>query len=151
MTEILFYHMHQPIEKALPALLEKTLQRGWKAVVCVGNEERMAALDESLWTYREDSFLPHGTERDGDAERQPVLLTVSDTAPNRANVLFLVENAPAEALLNGAGYDRIVLMFDGNDEEQIGKAREDWKKTRAAKLDATYWQQSELGSWEKKA
>lgn len=151
MTEILFYHMHQPIEKALPALLEKTLQRGWRAVVRVGDEDRLAALDETLWTYREDSFLPHGTEKDADAERQPVLLTSSASTPNKANVLFLVENAPSEALIEPGHYERIVLMFDGNDEDQIGKAREDWKKTRAAKLEATYWQQSEQGSWEKKA
>src|SRR5262249_3334462 len=106
MTEVLFYHLeHQPLERVLPNLVERTLERGWRAIIQAGSQERVDALDTLLWTYREDSFLPHGTKRDGDLERQPVLLTIDDANPNAAQVRFLVDGAQAAAL---AGYDRIV-------------------------------------------
>ena len=76
MTEMLFYHLQgQKLEGVLPALLEKSLERGWKVIVQGASEERIEALDAHLWTYRDDGFLPHGTWREADAAAQPVLLT----------------------------------------------------------------------------
>jgi len=98
MTEILFYHLqHQPLERVLPTLLEKSLERGWRVVVQTASEERAEALDAHLWTFRDDSFLPHGTWREGDAREQPILLTLHDDNPNGARVRFLIDGAPLPA------------------------------------------------------
>lgn len=149
MTEVLFYHLQNaPLEQVLPQLLERSLARGWRAVVKVGNAERMEALVNSLWTYREDSFLPHGTRDDGSAEAQPVFLTATDENPNAAQVVFLVDGAEPGDI---SGFERCVLMFDGRDEDALAAAREHWKALKAAGHDATYWQQSDEGRWEKKA
>src|SRR5436190_1886754 len=95
MTEILFYHLQrQPIERVLPTLLEKSIERGWRVVVQGGSEEQIEALDALLWTYREGGFLPHGTWRETEAAQQPILLTVNDENPNGATVRFLVDGAP---------------------------------------------------------
>ncbi|MCE9648287.1 MAG: DNA polymerase III subunit chi [Parvibaculum sp.] len=149
MTEVLFYHLQNaPLEQVLPQLLERSLARDWRAVVKVGNAERMEALVNTLWTYREDSFLPHGTRDDGPAEQHPVFLTVADENPNAAQVVFLVDGAEPGDI---AGYERCVLMFDGRDAEALAQAREHWKALKEAGHDATYWQQSDEGRWEKKA
>ena len=113
MTEVLFYHLeHQPLERVLPSLVERTLERGWRAVVQAGSEERVEALDTLLWTYREESFLPHGTRRDGNSAAQPVYLTSNEENPNGAGVRFLVDGAETAEL---SGYDRVVYLFDGRD------------------------------------
>jgi DNA polymerase-3 subunit chi len=149
MTEVFFYHLQNaPLEQVLPQLLERSLAREWRAVVRVGNAERMESLVNTLWTYREDSFLPHGTRDDGPAEQQPVFLTVADENPNAAQVVFLVDGAEPDDI---AGYERCVLMFDGRDEEALAQARAHWKTLKGAGHDATYWQQSDEGRWEKKA
>ncbi|MDR3498549.1 MAG: DNA polymerase III subunit chi [Parvibaculum sp.] len=149
MTEVLFYHLQNaPLEQVLPQLLERSLERQWRAVVKVGNAERMEALVNSLWTYREDSFLPHGTRDDGPAEAQPVFLTLEDENPNAAQVVFLVDGAAPGDI---AGFERCVLMFDGRNEEALAAAREHWKRLKGEGHDATYWQQNEQGRWEKKA
>lgn len=149
MTEVLFYHLQNaPLEQVLPQLLERSLARDWRVVVKVGDAERMEALVNSLWTYRDDSFLPHGTRDDGPAEAHPIFLTVADENPNAAQVVFLVDGAEPGDL---AGYERCVLMFDGRDEQALGRAREHWKALKGAGYDATYWQQSDEGRWEKKA
>ncbi len=83
MAEILFYHLqNQPLEKVLPVLLGKCLERGWNVVVQAETPERLRALDDALWSFTDDSFLPHGTEADGAPETQPILLTTTDTNPN---------------------------------------------------------------------
>jgi DNA polymerase III subunit chi len=148
-TEVLFYHLEQqPLERVLPALVERTLARGWRAVVQAGSEERVEALDTLLWTYAEESFLPHGTRRDGNPAAQPVYLTADDINPNEATVRFLVDGA---GIGDMAGYERIVYLFDGRDASAVASAREQWKAVKAAGCDATYWQQSPEGRWEKRA
>ena len=149
MTEVLFYHLdRQPLGRVLPDLLEKCLERGWRAVVQVGSEERRDALDAHLWTYREDSFLPHATWRAGDAEDQPIMLVVEETNPNRANVRFLVDNAPLPA--DSGAYDRLVLLFNGDDADALAAARHAWSDCKARGFDVTYWQADERGRWQKR-
>jgi DNA polymerase-3 subunit chi len=148
-TEILFYHLQgQPLETVLPALLEKTLERGWRAVVQTTTEERLSALDDHLWTYRDDSFLPHGSDREANAERQPVLLTTGAANPNGAAIRFLLEGADLPEDMGS--YKRLVVVFDGADDEARALARNQWRAVKAAGHDATYWQQ-ERGRWVQKA
>jgi DNA polymerase-3 subunit chi len=149
MTEVLFYHLQQqPLERVLPGLLEKCLERDWRVVVQLGSEERRDAFDAHLWTYRDDGFLPHGTDKDGHGAMQPVWVTAGDDNPNRANVRFLADGAVIDDL---AGYERVVMLFDGNDPDAVDKARSSWAAIKAAGYEATYWQQSERGRWEKQA
>lgn len=150
MTEILFYHLqNQTIERVLPALLEKSLERGWRAVVQAASEERIDALDAHLWTFRDDSFLPHGTAREAMAAEQPVLLTLASDNPNAASVRFLLDGA---AIPEDAGaYERIVLLFDGEDPDAVETARLRWKEAKEQGFDVTYWQSDENGRWVKKA
>jgi DNA polymerase III subunit chi len=148
LTEVLFYHLDRmPLERVLPELLEKCLERQWHAVVQVGSDERCEALDAHLWTYRDDGFLPHGTRKDGKPEAQPIWLTTEDENPNGAQIRFLADGAEAEKFED---YQRVVLLFDGNDRDAVARAREHWKTVKAEGHDATYWQQNERGRWEKK-
>jgi len=149
-TEILFYHLQgQRLEGVLPALLEKSLQRGWRVVVQGASEERIEALDAHLWTYRDDGFLPHGTWREQAAAAQPVLLTLTESNPNGSNVRILIEGAPMPA--DPENYERIVLLFDGDDDEAVAAARLHWSEAKAKGFDVTYWQPDESGRWVKKA
>ena len=148
MTEVLFYHLdRQPLERVLPELLEKCLERGWRSVVQVGSEERRDALDAHLWTYRDEAFLPHGTARDGSPAAQPVWLTTEPENPNGATVRFLADGADLPAV---ADYQRVVILFDGNDADAVDRARVTWTAVRNDGHQVTYWQQSEGGRWEKR-
>jgi DNA polymerase III subunit chi len=149
-TEMLFYHLQgQKLEGVITPLLEKSLERGWRVIVQGASEERIEALDAHLWTYRDDGFLPHGTWREPDSAAQPVLLTVNDGNPNGSNVRFLIEGAAVPA--DAEAYERIVLLFDGDDEEAVAAARVHWSNATAKGLQATYWQPDEQGRWCKKA
>jgi DNA polymerase-3 subunit chi len=149
MTEFLFYHLRrQAAEQVLPSLIEKSLERGWRVVVQASSEERIDALDAHLWTFRDDSFLPHGTFREPTAAEQPVLLTASDHNPNAATVRFLIDRAAVPA--DAERYERVVLLFDGGDEDALLDARERWQAAKAQGFAVTYWQADENGRWQRR-
>ena len=146
MTEVLFYHLErQTLEEVLPKLLQATLDRDRRALVRCGTPEGLEALDEHLWTFRDESFLPHGLAGEAREADHPILLSLGADAPNGAAWLFLVEDAAAvpEAM---ARFERAVVMFGAAGADD---ARDAWKAVKAAGLDATYWKQTPQGRWEK--
>ena len=150
MTEILFYHLQgQSIEGVLPTLLQRSLERGWRVVVQAASEERVEALDAHLWTFREESFLPHGTWREAQAREQPILLTINDENPNAATVRFLIDGVPLP--VDAHAYQRLVLLFDGEDAEAVALARQGWTAGKAQGFEVTYWQADGQGRWRQMA
>lgn len=148
MSELHFYHLQRrSLEQVLPELLERSLARGWRAVVLSPQTERTEQLAVHLWTWKPDSFLPHGTPRDGNAAHQPVWLTTEDERPNDAAVLFLTDGATSARM---GDYERVCDLFDGNDPDAVAAARQRWKAAKDQGLSLTYWQQTDKG-WEKKA
>lgn len=149
MSEVLFYHLERAsLKSVLPGLLEKTLERGWKAVVRCGENDRVKSLDEHLWTYRDDAFLPHGAG--GDGSRHPIWLTAGEDNPNDAQVLFAVDGARVDpAAIDGL--ERCILIFDGGDDAAVEDARNFWKKAAENGHSVTYWRQSPQGRWEKQS
>ena len=151
MAETLFYHLERrSLDEVLPGLVEKSRQRGWKALIRADTADRADAIDTLLWTYDDQSFLPHAQMGDGDASRQPVLITVEEGNPNKAEILFCVGGAQPdwsdEKLSHLA---RIVLLFDGRDSAALAAARQSWKEARDAGHDVTYWKESPSGKFEK--
>ena len=147
MTEIGFYHLRTtPLERALPRILERALAEGHRVVVMAGSAERVDHLDALLWTYDDASFLPHGSAREGNAERQPVWLTSADENPNGATMLVLVDGARSARLER---YARCCDIFDGNDEAAVTAARERWREAKAGGHVLVYWEQTG-GKWEKR-
>ncbi|WP_309643451.1 DNA polymerase III subunit chi [Phenylobacterium sp.] len=146
--EVWFYHLERSgLDQVLPELLEKTLARGWKAVVRAREAERVEHLDTWLWSYRDESFLPHAPADEPGAARQPVLLTTAFENPNAADALFLVDGADPGEL---EAYERCIVLFDGRDETQLAVARSQWSALKAKGHPASYWKQQTRG-WEKQA
>ena len=148
-TEIYFYHLgRRSLDEVLPTLLELSLKRGWRAAVQAASEERVEAINTLLWTYREESFLPHGTARDGRASSHPIYLTAGDDNPNEAHVRFLVDGA---ILADASPYVRVAYVFDGRDQDAVVRAREAWQDAKARGDAVSYWQQDGDGRWQQKA
>ena len=143
MAEVRLYHLtRMTLDQALPELLEKTLERDWRAVVMVGSPERAEALAQHLWIYKSDGFLPHGNAKDGNPDMQPIWLTSDDERPNGARVLFLTDGAQSQKI---GDYERVCDIFDGNDEESLAAARRRWMVYKSAMNKLSYWQQGERG------
>ena len=143
MTEIRFYHMtRSSLDKALPELLEKTLQKGWRAVVWAKNNDEITEISSLLWSFKPESFLPHGTKKDGHEAETPIWLTAKAENPNGAQVLFVVDGRPVEAM---EGIDLVCDLFDGLDGEAEAAARQRWTAYKKQKHTLAYWKQTENG------
>jgi len=148
-TEVYFYHLeNRTLDQVLPMLVERSLERGWRAAVQATSRERVEALNTLLWTYREDSFLPHGTASDGTPAEQPVYLTVGEDNPNGAAVRFLVDGATLD---DASTYTRVVQLLDGHDPDAVARAREAWTTAKEKGYAVSYWQQDADGRWQQKA
>jgi len=161
MAEIRFYHLtERPLEAVLPVMLERTLARGWRAVVRAPDAGLIETLDELLWTYRDESFLPHARAGAPEGERgnggenggaaQPIWLTTGGDMPNAPDALFLLAGAPADPA-RLAEIEVSAILFDGHDEAAVGAARAQWRALTAAGLKAVYWAQGPDGGWVKRA
>ncbi len=149
MGEIFIYHLqHQPLEAVLPRLLDLSGKRGWRALVRVGSDERVAALDDHLWTFSDESFLAHGTAAEPDAASQPVLLTSGDANPNGAHILLLADSVPVPDDISP--YERVAVLLDGRDEEAVAAARLAWRTAQGAGHTVSYWRQDDDGRWQKR-
>ena len=149
MADIRFYHLErQNLDTALPALVTKALSKGHKIVIKAPDNNEVERLNGHLWTYDPNSFIPHGSPKDGNKTDQPVFLTDSDEIPNGADVLILTHNC------EHAEIDKFKLvcnMFDGRNDDAVQTARNHWKTLKEADHELTYWQQSANGGWAEKS
>lgn len=147
--EVWFYHLERTaLDQALPELLQKTLQKGWRALVRFADQGRAETIDTRLWTWRDDAFLPHGLSTEPMAERQPILLTTELENANDAQALFVLDGAEVGSL---DPYERCILLFDGADPQALAHAREQWKALKASGAVVSYWREGETRGWEKQA
>ncbi len=151
MAQVDFYHLQkQSLENVLPKLLEKAYATGKPIKVKVGNEDRVEFINSALWSYDEQSFLPHGSKKDGFGEDQPIWISAGDDAPNQAVFLFLVDGAAVTPDVLSQ-YERVFNIFDGNSEAALNQARAFWKELKTSGNTINYWQQDDAGKWNKKA
>ena len=149
MSEIRFYHLQtQDLGQALPAILTKALSGGKRAIVRLPNDDMAEKMAAHLWTYRPDSFLPHGTKKDGHESAQPIFITATNDNPNNADLLITGGGVAPDDV---ASFALVCEFLDGHDPSQISAARARWKAYKESGHDITYWQQTENGGWDKKA
>lgn len=143
-----FYHLEaSTLEGVLPGLLEKTLEKGWRALVKLP-EGKLAELDSFLWTFRDDAFLPHGREDEPQAELQPILLSASTDSAKGFDAVFLLDGADVADM---HGVSRAMVMINGRSQDDVQRERGRWKTLKDAGANLAYYQQDERGRWEKKA
>lgn len=142
-----FYHLTKlPLERALPQIAAKVIAAGGRLIIVAGEEGQRVRLDQLLWSYAPESFLPHGQAGGEDDARQPVLIAASPEAANGARNIALVDGVWREEAL---AFDRAFHFFD---EERIADARAAWRGLADRDgIDRNYWKQNDAGRWEKAA
>ena len=148
MAEINFYHLSQSsLDKALAKLLEKMIATGKRAVVWTNTAEKAEELNIGLWTYSQSSFIPHGTAEDGFSDHQPIYITAKSDNPNKANFIVTTDNVVIQDFTN---FERCFDVFNGQDSVSVSAARTRWKNYQNAGHQLVYWQQNEMGGWQRK-
>ena len=146
----MFYQLRdKTLADTLRMLAEKSVAAGWRVMVRGTNDIGLQALDKALWLGPEDSFLAHGLAGGDHDAQQPVLLGTGAQNANDANCILAVQRAEV-TVQEVQAMERVCILFDGYDEDELAHARGQWKALTGAGVSAQYWSE-ESGRWEKKA
>lgn len=150
MSVAMFYQLKEKtLVDTLRMLLGKSLAAGWRVSVRGTSMAGLQALDAALWLGPEDAFLPHGLEGGESDAQQPVLLGTGATPANAPQCVMAVHAAKV-SVEDVSGMERVCILFDGYDEDELAHARGQWKALTAAGATAQYWAEED-GRWAKKA
>ncbi len=143
-----FYHLEgSTIEGVLPGLLEKTLAKGWRALVKMP-ADTLPGMDDHLWTFRDDSFLPHGRDDEPMGDWQPILLSSDLDDAKGFDAVFLMGGTDVAQMED---VSRVMVMINGRSENDVTRERGRWKQLKDQGAKLAYYQQNDRGGWEKKA
>lgn len=96
-------------------LAEKAYQQGRRVLLCVDNDEEARHMDRLLWTYRDQSFIPHGLLGKADPARNPVLIGNRDEAGEEHDVLI---NLAREIPGYFSRFERVAECVDDDPESR---------------------------------
>ena len=110
-SEINFYQVDDVIIKSLAPLLIKILDEKKKVLVFGKNENQLKELDNSIWSYGRNKFIPHVTIFDDgfETKRQPIFLTNKEENSNDADYLVFLDE-PNEAFINK--FSRVFYFYE---------------------------------------
>ena len=130
-----------PIEQVIASIAGKLLAEDGHLLLVADDEQLLGRLDRLLWDQGPANFLPHGLAGGADDARQPILLSTTTDAPNRARNLLIADGEWREAALT---FDRAFYLFDNSTLEG---ARLAWKLLSGRdEVERRYWVQ-EGGGW----
>ena len=136
-----FYQLSRdPVERVVPLLADKALERGARVVLVCDDAGQRAALSEALWA-REGAFLAHGAANDPHAERQPIVIAESCEIPNGATFAIIADGAWREA---AEELERAILLFAS---DQADPARALWKTLKGTGHSLRFFAQDGEGRW----
>ena len=146
LLQIDFYHLRDAdLATPLAMLAHKTVTSGHKLLI-LAQKDCHAAISESLWSFRPDSFLAHAADKDQGHEHAQIWLT-SDVAANQIDARFLALTAGLEPP-EVQKFDRVFNLFDGTSETTVSAARDSWKRWSGADdITCRYFAQDDKGRW----
>jgi len=116
------------LSRSMARFIEARVNEGRRVLVRVEDERKAAQWDQFLWTWDEQSFLPHsvlGTEWPGD---EPVTIAARTPAATPGVVLVCLDDVPPDELL---AFDEIYELVDRCSDEGLERSRRRWSAWKA--------------------
>ena len=109
-------------------LVEKGYKQGSKPIyIHFDSENEAKEFDSLLWTFRQESFIPHTILGHPEQEKTPVIIGWDTNQIETAEALINVSQGIPRASKSTSKIHEIV----GSDENKKNKAREKWKAYKA--------------------
>jgi DNA polymerase III subunit chi len=118
MTQVDFYllpgnELQERVQFAC-RLTDKAYRLGHRVYIHTGSAQQTRALDDLLWTFQQNSFIPHGVHRDAGDAQLPVQIG-HDSEPDASHQVLI--NLAAEVPLFFSRFERVAELV--NDEDEV--------------------------------
>lgn len=126
-----FYLIDKPRFRDDPLLLVCELARrafdsGQTTLILARDADQADLIDEKLWAFDADAFIPHQIAGDEDDVLAPVLIAAPDTATADRPLVINLRDACAPGQ-----FDRVLEVVPADQAQRLG-SRERWKTYKAA-------------------
>ena len=113
-------------------LLEKVYHRGHRVFVICDSQAHAEQIDELLWTFKDDSFIPHNLQGEGPQPAPPVQIGYGIEKPRDFHDILV--NLSADIPSYFAGFKRVIEVVI-NDEPAKEISRNRYRDYRANRCD----------------
>ncbi|GAB4276981.1 MAG: DNA polymerase III subunit chi [Deferrisomatales bacterium] len=136
MSIVAFHEVKGPRwELALCRLVEAAYGRGERLYLWADSEAAARRLDDLLWTFRDEAFVPHGLWQGEARLEEPVAVGWQAGNPNGATCLVLARDAAPEEV---AGFPRVLDLAPVDVPELRQAARARYRAFRDAGFDVSF-------------
>lgn len=97
-------------------LVEKAYHRGHRVFIHCQNQPDAELIDELLWTYKDDSFIPHNLQGEGPEPPPPVQIGFTNE-PRGFNDILL--NLSAEIPKFYTRFNRVIELVGASEEAKV--------------------------------
>jgi len=134
-----FYNAsHRDVVADITWLTENIFKKNNSIVIFCTDQETAKVVDDFLWSYKEDSFLPHALKKHEEVSLNPILVSTDLDEGFEHNVLIALNGV----LINEKDWQRfakIYYFFDDQDMTEKENARSMWKSFSSLDIDCKYW------------
>jgi DNA polymerase-3 subunit chi len=107
-------------------LVEKAYQRGHRVFIHCQNQQDAEHIDELLWTYKDDSFIPHNLQGEGPEPPPPVQIGFVNEPRGFNDILI---NLCVDIPSFYSRFNRIIELVAASEEAKV-KGRQRYKDYR---------------------
>jgi DNA polymerase IIIc chi subunit len=129
-------------------LLSKCFKERLKVLVITKSHQDSVLLDNSLWTFSRQLFIPHALSSDNILDDHPIIIGNDLDDGNLRHVVFDVVVFIERFDIELTEFKKVALMFTEQDKSQAIKLQQKIA-CQVADLDSNYYTQSSSGEWTK--
>ena len=133
-----FYNSsHRNVVADISLLIEKLFKEKNRILVCCKDLETVEVIDDFLWAYKEDGFIPHSIATKEKYSNYPILITTEIHEDYKHNVLLALSGVLIKEK-DWRKFSRAYYFFDDQENKEKENAREMWKSFSALNIACKY-------------
>ena len=134
-----FYNSsHRNVVADISLLIEKLFKEKNRILVCCKDLDTVEVIDNFLWAYKEDGFIPHSIETKERSTIYPILITTNINEVFEHNVLLALSGVLIKEK-DWRKFSKAYYFFDDQEDKEKENAREMWKSFSALNIVCKYW------------
>ena len=129
---------HRDVVRDIAWLTESIFKKNNRIVIFCTDQETAEVVDDFIWSYRDDSFIPHSIKKHRETSLDPILVTTDLDGSYEHNVLLALNGVLIKEK-DWQRFAKVYYFFDDQDSREKENARAMWKSFSSLAVNCKYW------------